>query len=204
LTITPAVNTLVRQASRPTLARLLGPARATYPRRGATTTHPSTWLKQQIPIRTFMDWDDARPGFCQVDLVAHCGGSTKGFYLHTLCAVDVATSWVELQALWGKGHYQVAAGVQAARELLPAGRKARHEAPGGRAGPPRVRPGPDAVPTRLRGGRAIASQASRARRALSPPQSARAPARPRSGARAALEAGRGRSTPGNGGRQQSG
>ncbi len=119
LTITPAVNTLVRQASRPTLARLLGPARATYPRRGATTTHPSTWLKQQIPIRTFMDWDDARPGFCQVDLVAHCGGSTKGFYLHTLCAVDVATSWVELQALWGKGHSRVAAGVQAVRERLP-------------------------------------------------------------------------------------
>src|SRR5947208_8630495 len=121
LTITPAVNTLVRQASRPTLDRLLGPARATYPRRGATTTHPSTWLKQQIPIRTFMDWDDARPGFCQVDLVAHCGGSTSGFYLHTLCAVDVATSWVELQALWGKGHYRVAAGIQAVRERLPVG-----------------------------------------------------------------------------------
>src|SRR5437899_4378369 len=119
LTITPAVNTLVRQASRPTLARLLGPARATYPRRGATTTHPSTWLKPQIPIRTFTDWDDARPGFCQVDLVAHCGGSTKGFSLHTLCAVDVATSWVELQALWGKGHSRVAAGVQAVRERLP-------------------------------------------------------------------------------------
>src|SRR5258705_2469718 len=49
LTITPAGNTLVRQASRPTLALPLRPARATYPRRGATTTHPSTWLKQQIP-----------------------------------------------------------------------------------------------------------------------------------------------------------
>jgi hypothetical protein len=119
LSVAPAVDKLVRQASRPTLARLLAPARAQYPRRGATLTRPSTWLKQQIPIRTFADWDDARPGFCQVDLVAHCGGSTQGFYLHTLCAVDVATSWVELQALWGKGHYRVAAGVQALRERLP-------------------------------------------------------------------------------------
>ena len=117
--IPPAVDKLVRQASRPTLARLLEGARARYPRRGATTTHPSTWLKQQIPIRTFADWDDARPGFCQIDLVAHCGSSSKGFYLYTLCAVDVVTSWVELQALWGKGHYRVAAGVQAVRERLP-------------------------------------------------------------------------------------
>ena len=117
--VPPAVDKLVRQASRPTLARLLEAARAQYPRRGATTTHPSTWLKQQIPIRTFADWDDARPGFCQVDLVAHCGSSSKGFYLYTLCAVDVVTSWVELQALWGKGHYRVAAGVQAVRERLP-------------------------------------------------------------------------------------
>ncbi|HEX2437854.1 MAG TPA: hypothetical protein VHT71_06045 [Methylomirabilota bacterium] len=119
LRLAPAVDKLVRQVSRPTLARLLEGARAQYPRRGASTTHPSSWLKQQIPIRTFADWDDARPGFCQVDLVAHCGSSTKGFYLHTLCAVDVATSWVELQALWGKGHSRVAAGVQAVRTRLP-------------------------------------------------------------------------------------
>jgi hypothetical protein len=94
------------------------PARAQYPRRGTTITRPSTWLKQHIPIRTFADWDDARPGSCQVDLVAHYGGSTEGFYLHTLCDVDVATSWVELQALGGKGHYRVAAGVQAVRQRL--------------------------------------------------------------------------------------
>ena len=119
VTLPPAVDKLVRQASRPTLARLLEGARAQFPRRGAATTHPSSWLKQQIPIRTFADWDDARPGFYQVDLVAHCGSSTKGFYLHTLCAVDVATSWIELQALWGKGHYRVAAGVQAVRTRLP-------------------------------------------------------------------------------------
>jgi hypothetical protein len=119
LALRPDVEKGLRQASRPTLARLLAPARAQYPLRGATTTRPGTWLKQQIPIRTFTEWDDARPGFCEVDLVAHCGSSTQGFFLHTLCAVDVATSWVELQALWGKGRYRVRAGVQELRARLP-------------------------------------------------------------------------------------
>jgi len=119
LTLAPDVEKLLRQASRPTLARLLAPARAQYPLRGATTTHPGAWLKQQIPIRTFTEWDDARPGFCEVDLVAHCGSSTQGFYLYTLCAVDIATTWVELQPLWGKGHYRVAAAVHELRGRLP-------------------------------------------------------------------------------------
>ena len=65
LTVTPDVDKLVRQASRSTLTRLLAPARARTPRRGATTTQPSTWLKQPIPIRTCSEWDDAGPGFCR-------------------------------------------------------------------------------------------------------------------------------------------
>ncbi len=89
IALAPAVDKLLRQASRPTLARLLAPARAQYPLRGATITRPGTWLKHEIPIRTFTEWDDARPGFLEVDLVAHCGSSTQGFYLCTLCAVDI-------------------------------------------------------------------------------------------------------------------
>ena len=119
LRLTPAVDKLVRQASRPTLARLLEPARARYPLRGATTTRPSTWLKQQIPIRTFTEWDDVVPGYCEVDLVAHCGSSTRGFFLFPLCAVDVATSWVELQPLWGKGQHRVTAAIHEVRGRWP-------------------------------------------------------------------------------------
>lgn len=119
LTLPPAVDKLVRQASRPTLARLLAPARMHYPLRGATITHPSTWLKQQIPIRTFTDWDDARPGFLEVDLVAHCGSSTQGFYLCTLCAVDIASCWIELQPVWGKGQQRVGGAIHHVYERLP-------------------------------------------------------------------------------------
>jgi len=119
LALAPHVDKLVRQASRPTLARLLAPARAQYPPRGATTTRPGTWLKHAIPIRTFTEWDDARPGFCEVDLVAHCGSSTQGFYLCTLCAVDIATTWVELEVVWGKGQQRVGSAVHYVRERLP-------------------------------------------------------------------------------------
>lgn len=119
LSLVPEVEKLVRQASRPTLARLLAPARAHFPPRGFTTTQPGTWLKQAIPIRTFTEWDDARPGFCEVDLVAHCGSSTQGFYLSTLCAVDIATSWIELEAVWGKGQRRVGSAVHYVRQRLP-------------------------------------------------------------------------------------
>ena len=39
--------------------------------------------------------------------MAHCGESTEGFYLTTLTGVDIATGWVEGQALWGKGQDRV-------------------------------------------------------------------------------------------------
>jgi hypothetical protein len=119
LTLPPAVDKLVRQASRPTLARLLGPARAHYPPRGAAITRPGTLLKHEIPIRTFTEWNDAQPGFLEVDLVAHCGPTTQGFYLCTLCAVDIATAWVELEPVWGKYQDRVGGAVDRVRTRLP-------------------------------------------------------------------------------------
>ena len=110
---------LLRAASMATLERLLAGARRRRPRPAVTTTRPGTWLKQQIPMRTFAEWDDAEPGFLQADLVAHCGHSGEGFFLYTLCAVDVATSWVELEPLWGKGQYRVGAGIHELRQRLP-------------------------------------------------------------------------------------
>jgi hypothetical protein len=119
LVVAPETDKLVRQVSVATLGRLLAPARAQRPARGVATTRVGTWLRHEIPIRTFTEWDDAGPGFCEIDLVAHCGSSTQGFYLCTLCMVDIATAWVELEAVWGKGHERVGGGVQRARQRLP-------------------------------------------------------------------------------------
>jgi hypothetical protein len=119
LTLSPATRALVQRLSPATLERLLAPARRTQPRRGLSTTQPGAWLKQQIPIRTFAEWDDAQPGYLEVDLVAHCGDHTDGFFLYTLCAVDVVTGWVELQPVWGKGHKRVKAALHEIRGRLP-------------------------------------------------------------------------------------
>ena len=119
LTLAPAVDKLVRRLSPATLGRLLAPARATRPPRGLSTTRAGTWLRHEIPIRTFTEWSDTGPGFLEIDLVAHCGSSTQGFYLCTLCAVDIATAWVELEAVWGKGHERVGGAVHRVRQRLP-------------------------------------------------------------------------------------
>jgi hypothetical protein len=119
LRLPPATAALLQRASTSTLERLLAAARRTRPRRGLSTTRPGSWLRSQIPIRTFAEWTDVEPGFLEVDLVAHCGSSGAGFFLHTLCAVDVATGWVELQPVWGKGHYRVKAALHDIRRRLP-------------------------------------------------------------------------------------
>jgi hypothetical protein len=119
LVVPPEVDKHLRQVSPATLARLLAPFRATLPGRGATITRPGAWLKHEIPVRTCAEWTDAQPGFLELDLVAHCGPTTRGFYLCTLCAVDVATAWVELQAVWGKGQLRVGTAIHHIRQRLP-------------------------------------------------------------------------------------
>ena len=42
--------------------------------RGRSPPKPVTLMKSQIPIRTWADWDDAVPGFVEIDLVGHEGG----------------------------------------------------------------------------------------------------------------------------------
>lgn len=98
LRLRPETERLLLQVSPATIDRLLRPHRP-KPLRGRTTTKPGTLLKHQIPVRTFADWDESKPGFLEVDLVAHCGESARGEYLHTLTAVDVDTRWCELEVL---------------------------------------------------------------------------------------------------------
>ena len=102
-----------------TIDRLLRPYRQRGGRRPFSTTKPGSLLKASIPIRTFSEWDEKRPGFIEVDLVAHCAESTEGFYLNTLSAVDIATGWVECQAVWGKGQERVGGAIHRMSQLLP-------------------------------------------------------------------------------------
>jgi len=62
-------------------------------------TKPGTMLKHQIPIRTFSDWDEDKPGFLELDLVGHDGGNTRGDFAYTLNATDVNSGWTEMRAV---------------------------------------------------------------------------------------------------------
>jgi hypothetical protein len=107
--------------------RLLRTYRKQGGRRPLSTTKPGTLLKTAIAIRTFSEWDHRHPGFLQLDpsassgqaLVAHCGRSVEGFYRNTLSAVDVATGWVEVQGVWGKGQERVGNAIHTIRQRLP-------------------------------------------------------------------------------------
>jgi hypothetical protein len=85
-----------------TIDRMLAGERARLRVKGRSGTAPGSMLRRQIPIRTFADWDDAAPGFLEVDLVAHDGGSPYGQFCQSLDVVCVATGWTEVRALKNK------------------------------------------------------------------------------------------------------
>lgn len=75
--------------------------------KGRSGTKPGTLLKHSIPIRTFADWDDARPGFTEVDLVGHDGGIASGDFIQSLNFTDIATCWDETAACINKAQVHV-------------------------------------------------------------------------------------------------
>ena len=107
------------QMSPSTIDRLLRQYRKIGGRKSLSTTRPGSLLKSCIPIRTFADWQENKSGFMETDLVAHCGESTEGFYLNTLCAVDVASGWTECLPVWGKWQEKVRQTVHRMRQHLP-------------------------------------------------------------------------------------
>jgi hypothetical protein len=86
---------------------------------GRTTTRPGTLLKYQVPIRTFSQWDDKRPGFCEMDLVSHDGGSIYGDCCHTLTLTDIISCWTELGAVQNKAQCHVFDALKDIRQRLP-------------------------------------------------------------------------------------
>jgi hypothetical protein len=64
-------------------------------------------------------WQTTTPGWFEVDLVHHGGGSTAGEYVHTLQLIDVATGWSERTAVWGRGQAAMQAGFERVIARLP-------------------------------------------------------------------------------------
>ena len=118
LVLDPETKGLLLQMSASTIDRCLAPFRQQRGR-GKSTTKPGTLLKDAIAVRTFADWDDAKPGFVEIDLVAHCGDNVAGQYLQTLTATDIRSGWTECLALPHRSQIAVSAAMVGLQARLP-------------------------------------------------------------------------------------
>ena len=106
----PAVIDAVLAMSAATIdRRLTGHRVGLVAAKGRSLTRPGSLLKSSIPVKTWHEWDDARPGFLEIDLVGHEGGDNNGDFHYTLDATDVATGWTEAISIASKGERTVSA-----------------------------------------------------------------------------------------------
>lgn len=119
LKIEPAVRAKLLRISAATIDRLLRTERRKHELRGRGGTKPGTLLKKQIPLRTFSEWNEQRPGFVEIDLVGHDGGLLQGEYLQTLDMTDIYSGWTEVQAVQNKAQVWVFAALKELRARLP-------------------------------------------------------------------------------------
>jgi len=102
-----------------TIDRRLAPERAKMTLRGRSHTKPGSLLKAQIPIRTWAEWDDARPGFVEIDLVGHDGGNAAGEFCFTLTVTDIATGWTVNRSVRNKAQRWVFEALEYALAQFP-------------------------------------------------------------------------------------
>jgi hypothetical protein len=116
--LTEETKELLLKISSASLDRCLRPMRL-QTRHGLSTTKPGSLLKNLIPIRTFTEWDEERPGFLEIDLVAHCGNTTEGQFLCTLTCTDLCTGWTEVTGLRHRSQEAVSEALHQVRQRLP-------------------------------------------------------------------------------------
>ena len=119
LVVTPAVRSLLLTISPSSIDRLLSRHRRRLSLQPQRKHSPSGGLKAEVPVRTWGEWKKPPVGSLQADLVLHCGETTGGFYLSSLCTIDVATGWTELEPVWGTGKQRVGTAVHHIRQRLP-------------------------------------------------------------------------------------
>jgi hypothetical protein len=117
--ISDTVREKLFKISPATIDRLLAKDRKKQQIKGRSNTKPGTLLRNQIPIRTFSDWNENKPGFTEIDLVGHDGGDGHGQFAQTLDVTDICTTWTETEALRNKAQKWVFDGLKDIRQRLP-------------------------------------------------------------------------------------
>lgn len=119
LEIQEATAAALCRMSAATIDRRLAPDRAKLQVRGRSHTKPGSLLKDAIAMRTWADWDQAVPGFVEIDLVGHEGGNSRGEFAFTLTVTDIATGWTENRSVANKAQKWVFAALLDIRAHLP-------------------------------------------------------------------------------------
>ena len=119
INLTNQVKEKLFTISAATIDRLLADIRKKQQIKGKSTTRPGSLLKKSIPIRTFSQWDESKPGFFEVDLVSHDGGNLRGDVNQSVNFTDIATGWMEMIAVKNKAQRWVFAGIKEIRKRLP-------------------------------------------------------------------------------------
>lgn len=119
LTIDEDTAELLVSMSAATIDRRLAPERAKHRLRGRVGTKPGSLLKSQIPVRTWAEWNDAVPGFVEIDLVFHDGGIRGAGHAFTLTVTDIATGWTENRSLRDKTPRSVLAALNEIARAMP-------------------------------------------------------------------------------------
>lgn len=117
LNLDPSIRDRLLRVSAASIDRLLKqPKSKTVSRRRKPL---DTVLRKSVPVRTFADWQDPPPGSLEADLVAHCGPTTGGSYVHTLTLTDIASGWTECIPLAVREGTLVKQAIDDARPQLP-------------------------------------------------------------------------------------
>lgn len=102
-----------------TIDRLLKPTRDGMRVTGISGTKPGPLLRNSLQVRKAGDEHEQLPGFCELDLVLHCGPTLQGEFCRTLTVTDVSTGWTENIALKNGAHRWVLEAMPVIERRLP-------------------------------------------------------------------------------------
>ena len=117
LDLDPSVRRRLFSASAATIDRLLRPIREQAGSRRKRKQKRK--MAGRIPIRTFSDWKEPEPGYLEIDLVAHCGGTVTEAYISSLVVTDVCSGWTEAIPLLAREQTLVVTGLEAVSRIFP-------------------------------------------------------------------------------------
>jgi transposase InsO family protein len=122
LEVTPELEKQLRMVSTSTVERNLRQLRREHRdlfERRMSQTKPATLLRHEVPI-VVGQWKELdRPGYLEVDSVAHNGGSVVGKWIWTISVTDLCTGWSERVPVMGRNQEPVLEAMQRIRQQLP-------------------------------------------------------------------------------------